>query len=208
MFEFANRMGWREGTNPALALPAAKVRRQRPAILDAAQLQSLLCAASPAISPQRWQSVRLLAFGGQRSSVLDWKDVKLARGFIDVGGETAKTGRRRLGARSESLAAWLGFLRTAERSCCAFGVLLQSALYEAREKAGLKDEWSGNELRHSYASARLAETRNAALVAEELGNSVAIVRAHYAEVLTQEEAAAFFAVLPGTPKNVVKMRAA
>lgn len=207
LFEYSERMGWRQGPNPALAVPAAKVTRKRPAILSAADLKTLLDAATPEILPA--MAIGSLA-GLRRAEIerLDWRQVKLARGFIDVGGETAKTGQRRLVPIRASLAAWLAPCAKQSGPVAPPAFRFNELFGEAREAAGLKDGWRGNEFRHGYASARLAETRNAALVAEELGNSVAIVRAHYAEVLTEEEAAAYLAVQPGTPENVVKMRAA
>lgn len=45
-------------------------------------------------------------------------------------------------------------------------------------------------LRHSYGTHRMAIVRNAHQVAEEMGNSVAIVRRHYDAVLEPSKAAA------------------
>lgn len=207
LFEYAERMGWRQGKNPALAVPVAKVTRKRPAILCAAELKALLDAASAEIRP----ALAIGALAGLRRAEierLDWREIKLARGFIDVGGEKAKTGRRRLVPVCASLAAWLAPYAQQSGRVAPTEFRFNQLFGEAREAAKLKEGWSGNELRHGYASARLAETRNAALVAEEMGNSVAVVRSHYAEVLTPEEAASYFAVMPGAPQNVVKMRAA
>lgn len=207
LFEYANRMGWREGQNPALAVPLAKVTRNRPSILTATELSALLTVADAEILP----ALAIGALAGLRRAEierLDWHDVKLTRGFIDVGAEKAKTGRRRLVPICKALTAWLASYAQ-ERGRVAPTTFRYNELFgEARKAAGLKDRWEGNELRHSYASARLAELKNAALVAEEMGNSVQIIRSHYAEVLTLEEATAYFAVSPQAPANVVNIRAA
>lgn len=207
LFEYAGRMGWRQGANPALAVPVAKVTRARPAILHAADLKALLDAAAPAILP----ALAIGALAGLRRAEierLDWREVKLGRKFIDVGGETAKTGRRRLVPVCESLAAWLTPYAQ-ESGPVAPTIWHYNQLFMAARKAAkLKRGWSGNELRHGYASARLAVTRNAALVAEEMGNSVAIVRSHYAEVLTPEEGTEYFAMSPKAPDNIVNICAA
>lgn len=207
LFEYSGRMGWRQGANPALAVPSAKVTRSRPAILSAEQLRALLDAGSEKILP----ALAIGALAGLRQAEiqrLDWSEVKLARGFIDVGGEKAKTGRRRLVPVCASLAAWLASYAQERGSVCPSAFRFNQDFLAARKVAKLSDDWEGNELRHSFASARLAATRNAAQVAEEMGNSVSIVRTHYAETITQEEALAYFAISPKAPGNVLNIRAA
>lgn len=51
--------------------------------------------------------------------------------------------------------------------------------------------WKGNQdiLRHSYGTHRMPVVRNAHQVAEEMGNSVQIVRRHYDAVLEPSKAA-------------------
>jgi hypothetical protein len=71
----------------------------------------------------------------------------------------------------------------------------------------LADKWEGNELRHSYATYRLAETQDAARTALEMGNSPAILLAHYRELVGPEDAAKWFAVKPEAAANVVSIAA-
>jgi hypothetical protein len=56
--------------------------------------------------------------------------------------------------------------------------------------------WETNLLRHSFGTYKLATTRNAALVAEEMGNSAAVVRTHYANVTSPEQAVGYWNVAP------------
>jgi hypothetical protein len=65
--------------------------------------------------------------------------------------------------------------------------------------------WKHNALRHSFASYRFAQTGDAGRVAGELGNSTAIVHRHYRELVSAQDAAAWFAVKPEGPANVVAM---
>ena len=53
-----------------------------------------------------------------------------------------------------------------------------------------------NALRHSYASYRLADIKDAARVALEMGNSPTMLFRNYRELVTEKQAAEWFAVLP------------
>ena len=71
-----------------------------------------------------------------------------------------------------------------------------------------KIAWEGNLLRHSFGTYRLAVTKNAAAVAEEMGNSPAVVRTHYQNVASPEQAAAWWQVLPAAPAETAPFRKA
>jgi hypothetical protein len=70
--------------------------------------------------------------------------------------------------------------------------------------------WKGKQdiLRHSYGTHRMALVRHAHQVAEEMGNSVPIVRRHYDAVLEPSRASAWSKIRPAKAKNVVSMKAA
>ncbi len=57
--------------------------------------------------------------------------------------------------------------------------------------------WKPNALRHSYASYRLAEIKDAARVALEMGNSPSMLFRNYRELVTEEQAKQWFSVMPG-----------
>ena len=67
--------------------------------------------------------------------------------------------------------------------------------------------WKGKQdiLRHSYGTHRMATVRNAHQVAEEMGNSVHIVRRHYDAVLEPSKAQAWWEIRPAKPQNVISM---
>jgi hypothetical protein len=60
--------------------------------------------------------------------------------------------------------------------------------------------WRHNALRHSFVSYRLAIVKNENQVAMEAGNSPQMIFNHYREVVTPEQAAAWFAISPPLPK--------
>ena len=51
-------------------------------------------------------------------------------------------------------------------------------------------------LRHSYISYRIAQVKSADQVALEAGNSPSIIFKHYRELRTEEQAQAWFAIMP------------
>lgn len=66
--------------------------------------------------------------------------------------------------------------------------------FEAAAEAGLK--WKHNASRHSFGSYRMVEIKNAFYVAEEMGNSPAMVKKHYFQAVTKAEAGRFWAIRP------------
>ena len=61
-------------------------------------------------------------------------------------------------------------------------------------------------LRHSYGSYRLAQIKNAAQVAEEMGNSPAVIRTHYQNLVRPESVAEYWSIVPagGNESNIVQ----
>lgn len=154
------------------------------------------------------------AFAGLRSQEimrLDWGDVRFEQGFIEVAAAKAKTASRRLAPLPPVLAAWLLPLR--KKSGHVVGYTRNDMLSVARTefcKTGIKSEdqivkftWKPNALRHSYASYRLAEIKDAARVALEMGNSPSMLFRNYRELVTEQQAAEWFSILPARKKNPV-----
>jgi hypothetical protein len=63
-------------------------------------------------------------------------------------------------------------------------------------KAQIPGGWRQNALRHSFISYRVAETGDVARTSLEAGNSPKVVFRHYREVVTEDEAKAWFSILP------------
>lgn len=157
------------------------------------------------------------AFAGLRSQEimrLDWADIRFEQGFIEVAAAKAKTASRRLAPLLPALAAWLLPLR--QKSGHVVGYTRNDVLCEARQrycKSGIKVggevfefTWKPNALRHSYASYRLADIKDAARVALEMGNSPAMLFRNYRELVTEQQAAEWFAVLPESKKRAKPVR--
>lgn len=194
--------------NPVSGIDTRKVVRGAPAILSPVQLSALLTSCGT--DTEMLAFIAIGAFAGLRSAEIQrlrWENINLTRRFITVGAQSAKTGRRRLVPICKALSEWLTPIAKPT------GPVGPSTNYtrrfnRARKDAGLAETWEGNELRHSYATYRLAETQDAAKTALELGNSPAILLAHYRELATGEDAAAWFGVCPQSAENVVTMAVA
>ena len=61
-------------------------------------------------------------------------------------------------------------------------------------------KWQHNGLRHSFISYRVATVSNVAQVALEAGNSPAIIFRNYRELVTPQDAKAWFAITPESTK--------
>lgn len=194
--------------NPVSGIDSRKVVRSAPSILTPAQLSALLVACGD--DNEMLAFVAVGAFAGLRRAEIErlrWEDVNLKRGFVTVGAENAKTGKRRLVPVCAALRSWLrAVVKTA--GPLAPPINFRRRFHAAREGAGLLGDWEGNELRHSYASYRLAQTQNAAQTALELGNSPTVLQTHYKELTTPADAAKWFKVRPRKATNVVTMRKA
>jgi integrase len=76
---------------------------------------------------------------------------------------------------------------------------------QVREAAGIT-EWPENALRHSFASYHLAQFKNAAATALELGHHDSRVTfAHYRELVKPKEAERYWHIRPATKEKVVQL---
>ena len=155
------------------------------------------------------------AFAGLRSAEierLDWSKVNLTTGYITVDADIAKTNSRRMVPIQPNLNKWLAPLAkpsgsVAERSRVARAIRKLGPRKSSKDEAPAMT-WRHNGLRHSFCSYRLACVKNIAQVALEAGNSPAMIREHYMELVTEAEANRWFSIEPTAPANVVTLPAA
>jgi Site-specific recombinase XerD len=191
-------------SNPVLRVKKPKLVDKAPEIFSVDELSALLNAAST-VAPDVVPLLAIGAFAGLRESEikrLDWRDVDLRRGFIEVKAEKAKTAKRRIVRIQPNLVQWL-----APYSAMSEAVVpgnSRKKLDAVRKAAGLQ-RWSQNGLRHSFASYRLAATNDAATVAAELGHSTSqMLYSTYREVVLPEEAQRYWKIIPAaTSDNVI-----
>jgi integrase len=153
------------------------------------------------------------AFAGLRHAEvarLDWSEIEFCDvaekvgeiefwGWIEVKAENAKNENdRRLVPMHRNLRDWLLPLRKDSGPVCEFANTTKQLLARAKA-AGIA--WKHNALRHTAISCRLAECADAPRVADEVGNSPAMIRKHYLRRVKPKQAAEWFAVTP--PKQAV-----
>jgi len=151
--------------------------------------------------------VALGGFAGLRSIEilrLEWEDVWFEKGFIEVGREKSKTATRRLVPICPALEAWLkprakesGPILPKIRNEVHFTRLFHAAKGTLNDEKGTpRMKLVHNGLRHSFCSYRMAETKSAAQVALEAGNSPKMLFEHYRELVTEAEAKEWFGLAP------------
>ena len=205
LFNFAKAQGWlnKSESTAADALGAVKVKKQDVAIYTPDEMAGFLSAASANFLP--W--LALIGFGGVRreelAKGLAWEDVNFARRTIIVPAAIAKTGRKRKIEMADNLAAWLA--PYADRTGPIFAIDPAKSLGKVVEASGVT--WKRNALRHSFGSYRMEATKNAGQVALEMGNSPAVVMAHYHEIVHASDAKAYWSIVPAEAGKVVEMAA-
>lgn len=200
-FEWSRRKGYCDD-NAARLTEAATVKGKRVEIFTPAEIRVILNAAPPELVPV----IALGAFAGLRPEEirrLDWRQVNLLRGRIEIDAETSKTASHRYVPINATLRQWI------EPSAKAAGPvapinfyrrlwMFHNTLAKADKKNGRPAvEWKNNGLRHSFASYSLAAEQDAARVALWLGHtSPTMTFKHYRERVEGEAAEDWFAVIP------------
>jgi integrase len=131
--------------------------------------------------------------GGYKPGLL-WENVLWDKGKIDVPAAVSKVRRRRFAVLTDAAAAFL-YDRKGESGPVVPAVNFHKLSPAWCEAAKIR--WRPNGLRHSFASYRLAITKDAPALSLEMGNSPAMIFAHYLDLKHEEEAREWFAIRPG-----------
>jgi integrase len=204
LFRFARARGYLPKGQPTEAEDVAKAKDRggEIGILTPKKLAGIF----EAVDEEAKLYFALGAFSGLRSAELirlEWQDVNFVRGHIHVAKAKSKTATRRLVTVQPNLMQWLapyrgqaGLVFSSERAAIR-------AIARAKKILG---KWPSNALRHSYATYRLAKTHDAARVALELGNSPGVLFRDYRELADEQDAKAWFSIVPRPAANVVQMK--
>ena len=191
-FEFGKVRGYATH-NPVTGTAKAKVVRGTPEIFTPEQMRTVLEKAPADFVPY----LAIGAFAGLRSAELerlDWSEIDLAGGLIQVRAEKSKTAQRRFVRICDALAAWL-----APHVRKSGPVATTESVRDGREKTckAAEIEWPANVLRHSFASYHLAHFKSAAETAAELGHAgAAVLYQHYRELVKPDAAARWWQIMP------------
>jgi integrase len=194
--------------NPIPRTAKPKLIDKPPDIFTVNELDALLNAASN-VASDVLPMLAIGAFAGLREAEiqrLDWHEIDLARGHIEVKAAKAKSARRRIVPIQPNLSGWLR--PYAGRSGRVVPPGRRRKLDRVRKSAGL-GRWPQSGLRHSFASYRLAAIHDAPRVAAELGHtSPQMLYSTYRELVLPIEAERYWKIAPrGETPNVVAFTA-
>ena len=151
---------------------------------------------------------------------LEWKDIRIEEGFVNISGKIAKKRRIRNVTLSPAAITWL--------SCCKnksgkltrikylsdyhkrFNRLLKHAKFTEEyedEKGRLKERviWKKNAMRHSFGTYHFALHQDSIKTSNELGHKQGdnVLFEHYRALATEKQAQAYFAIVPPANANKV-----
>ena len=179
--------------NLALQLEVPKIKRDVPVILTLPQIRLLLRD----IRKKYMMGVIVMMFLGVRpheAMKLKENALNMEKKTLTIGASIAKTRSFRVIKLPDVAVTWIErYHLKLPLDCC-----VPAMLSDFRETLGL-DKWPQDCLRHTAASMMLARDQSADKVALQLGNSPTILHRHYKNLVTEEEAAEFWAL---TPENV------
>ena len=193
LFGYAKKRGY-VLANPIQDIERAKEQSGAIGILSPAETQKLLENARPEMVPF-WA---IGAFAGLRTieiQRLNWEEIDLDDGFIEVKATKSKTATRRLVTIQPNLQKWLLPFRRATGPVSPIN--FQARANQDRARAELGRPWPNNGLRHGYASYYLAAFKDAARLALEMGNSPKVIFAHYRQLVRPADADRYWSILPG-----------
>jgi integrase len=195
LFSYATRRRMLD-TNPVLHTAKPKLIDNPPEIFAVHELRGLLEAATR-VEPSVVPMLAIGAFAGLRDAEikrLDWSEVDLARGHIEVKAAKSKSARRRIVPIQPNLASWLRSYNGRQRQVVPANWRRKIAKVR---KAAVLTRWPNNGLRHSFASYRLAAIHDAPRVASELGHtSPQMLYSTYRELVLPEEAERYWKIAP------------
>jgi integrase len=195
LFGYAESRGIIE-RNPIPRTSKPKLVDRPPEIFTVDELRALLEAANR-IQADVLPMLAIGAFAGLREAEiqrLDWSEVDLARGHIEVKAAKAKSARRRIVPIQANLAQWLRLYIDMKGGVVPIGA--RKKLARVRKTADLA-RWPKNGLRHSFASYRLAAIHDAPRVAAELGHTgPQMLYSTYRELVLPTEAERYWKIEP------------
>jgi integrase len=185
--------------NPAAELKI-RVPRVEIAVFTVNDAERLLRCAEA--SPHRSALVPYVAlcmFGGLRpfeAQRLDWSNVDFDTNHVHVLAHTSKKREGRYVSMEPALVAWLKPYALASGPVVSRNHRKQWEALVSAAGYSTANPWPVDVMRHTAASMLLVVKQNRALVAEELGTSVQVLRRHYRKPIQRAEAERFWSITP------------
>jgi integrase len=197
-FKFAFQKDWIV-RNPVEKIPYHRIahRRGSARTLGAAQAQELMAFVENHEGGQLVPFFALCLFAGIRPCVRNGEitklkpaDINLDTGVIHVEPEVSKVRMKRHVTIQPNLAAWLRAYPL-ERF-----PIVPPNLQHTRAAVAAKFDLSKDVMRHTFISMFVAKFRSMGEAALQAGNSETIIRKHYLDLKSKEEAEQFWGILP------------
>ena len=185
--------------NPLAKIPPRRIRRRRGgAVTFTAQQAKDLMAFIEQHHPSAVPFFALCPFAGIRPCLrtgeilrLKPEHVKTAEGVIRIDGEVSKVREPRMVTIQPNLGAWLKAYPLEKFP------IIPANLQHIREKVAVEFPLTHDVMRHTFISMFVAKFRSIGEAAIQAGNSEGIIRRHYLDLKSPEEAKQFFGILPG-----------
>lgn len=178
-------------SNPCEQITVARDEKGAPEILSVESCEKLLRAAEDA-NLAAYTAIGL--FAGLRPfeiSRLTWKQINLQDGEIRLEKNQTKTGRARVVAICDTLAAWL----KAYEGQPIFPKGWHKQFRAVKKAAGIT-KWPVDCMRHTSISHYFRKSGSYGQTAERYGNSEAIIKQHYQGLTSTADMNAFYAIKP------------
>ena len=194
---FALQRDW-IADNPLSKIPPRRIRRRRGCAVtfSASQVTGLMAFVEEHY-PTAVPFFALCMFAGIRPCLrtgeilrLQPAHFKLEANLIRIDGEVSKVREPRNVAIQPNLAAWLQAYPLKKFP------IIPANLQHIREKVAKKFPLSHDIMRHTFISMFVAKFRSIGEASLQAGNSESIIRKHYLDLKTTEEAELFFGILP------------
>ena len=196
LFHFAQRRKW-IASNIVDDLDRLRLTHKPVTILNVADAEKLLRTVR--LKYPRWLAFLVLAMlAGIRPeelAKLEWSDIALDRRIVTISAAASKVRRRRIVKLDSGADAWLRVARQAGSRLPVPTQCRRRVLYRLRFILGL-ERWPHDVLRHTYASYAVAKHQDVARISLWMGNSPKILLDHYHEIVSEEDAKAFWSIRP------------
>ncbi len=196
--KYAFQKGW-VAENPLARVPARRIRYRRSgATTLSAEAAREMMQALETFEDARWVPfVALALFAGIRPNVphgeiarLQPDAINLETGTISISAEVSKIREPRKITIQPNLVSWLRAYPVAKYP------LTLTDFHRRHARMAKKFGLSHDVLRHTFISMFVAKFRSLGEAALQAGNSEAIIRKHYLDLKTKQEADEFFAIMP------------
>jgi integrase len=218
LFGYAFKIG-ATPENPLLTIEKPRIKRARPSVLNDKQFATLLNRAR---AQRRFDILSWLILGGlvglrpYEVLRLEWTGIHFQTREIRVEPGWTKTHRARVIPLQPNALEWLRLV-AAHKMEKTEKVMPSASTWNNRWRRWRQEKdtplalpwWVGKDdvLRHSYGTYRAAILRNSHNLAEEMGNSVAIVRTYYDAVVSPSVAQLWWKIRPDRPESAVPRKA-